>query len=883
MLGINTENREKSGLRGLSRDEVELSRKKHGQNRLSEKKKKSFLKKLLANLSDPIIKILLGALAVNTLFALGSMNIAETLGIVAAIAVSTLVSTMSEYASEKAFEKLRKEGENEHFRVLREGSVSEIHIDDIVVGDIVFLSSGEKVPADGKVLSGEISIDESALTGESGEVKRSRDKENVVYRGSLVTSGQATFAVERVGDATHYGKIASELSEDSRESPLKMRLSKLAKQISYVGYVSAALIAVAYFFSDIFIDSAFNRGAIIAKLTSLPHVYGLLMHCLTLAVTVIVVCVPEGLPMMITVVLSSNMRRMMKDNILVRKLVGIETAGSMNILFTDKTGTLTTGRQSVCEVVTPLGKSYVSRRSLEEREETLHTLLTLDANYNSDSIVSGGNILGGNSVDRAFIDFFRDIKKLPKVTVGRKIPFTSEKKYSASEIICTDKYGAQRKFCLVRGAPEIILSKCSSALFNDKKEIFDKSSLNKKMHEMTSRAVRVLALAICEELPENISACENMIFCALAGVRDSVRREARDAVEEIKGAGVQVVMLTGDNKDTAEAVARECSIIGKFSDSLVISGDELAKMSDVEVCEKLPKIAVIARALPGDKSRLVRLSQEMGLVVGMTGDGVNDAPALKKADVGFAVGSGSEVAKEAGDIVILDNNFRSIVSAVLYGRTIFSSIRKFITFQLTMNLCAVAVSLIGPFIGFDSPINVIQMLWVNIIMDTLGGLAFAGEGAVKDVMREKPKKLTEGLVSREMVSHIAFSGICTIAICLYFMCSEKIKVFYSADMGDNKYLGAFFALFIFLGIFNCFTARSRRLNLFANIEKNKMFVIIMTLVATIQTFMIYFGGALFRTSPLSFIEFIYVISLAFMIVPLNLVQKLFQRLWKSRK
>ncbi len=881
MLGRVADNNIKKG--GLTAKEVEASREKHGSNRLAQTKRKSFFARLISNLSDPIIKILLGALAVNVVFMLGSFDPIETFGIVAAILISTFVSTASEYGSEKAFEKLRNEGASEYFRVFRDGMVKEVHIYDIVVDDMVFLSAGERVPADGTIISGELGVDESAITGESAEVKRSSmPDENKIFRGSVVCVGQATMRVGAVGDSTLYGGAAGELAAETRESPLKLRLAQLAKQISRIGYIAAVAVSVAYFFNDIFIDSGFDRGMILSKLGDFSYVYNCLMHCLTLAVTVVVVSVPEGLPMMITVVLSSNMKKMMKDNILVRKLVGIETAGSMNILFCDKTGTLTTGKQSVCEIVSGDGKTFVSERGLIQKGGAVYDMLALDSAYNTESLLSGNRAIGGNATDRAFRSFFRSPINRLGLAINGKVPFTSDKKYSAVSFASKDD---GRRFSLVRGAPELILPGVDAILLQNGKteKNFDINKINAKLREMTSQAIRVLAVAMCDRLPEKNLSEERFTLVALVGVRDRVRKEARGAVEEIHGAGVQVVMLTGDNPETAGAVARECGIIGKFSDSLVLTGDELSKMSDEEISEKLTKIAVIARALPGDKSRLVKIAQEKELVVGMTGDGVNDAPALKKADIGFAMGSGTDVAKEAGDIVVLDNNFSSIVKAVLYGRTIFSSIRKFITFQLTMNLCAVAISLIGPFIGVDTPVTVVQMLWINIIMDTLGGLAFAGEAAVKEIMKEKPKKRNEGLLSRYMIGHIIFSGIITVAICLNFLCSDNIRAFYGASENPIKHLGAFFGLFIFLGIFNCFTARTERINLGAHIKENKMFMVIMSSVAIIQTFMIYFGGNLFRTLPLSFMEMAFVIALAFLIIPADFLHKVFLRVKNSKR
>ncbi|MBQ8742156.1 MAG: calcium-translocating P-type ATPase, PMCA-type [Clostridia bacterium] len=864
---------------GLSESEVLASREKYGSNKLSSVKRKGFFRRFFSNLSDPIIKILLVALGVNLLFALGSVDPVETFGMLAAILISTTVSTASEYGSEKAFERLRSEGASGKFRIRRAGMLSEIDIDDIVVGDILTLSSGERVPADAEIISGELFLDESAITGESREIRKSVSEK--IYRGSVVCSGQAILRVISVGDATLYGGVAGELSCETRESPLKMRLTKLAKQISVMGYIAAFAVASAYFVNDIFIDSAFCKEIVISKLSDFKYIYNCLMHCLTLAVTVVVVSVPEGLPMMISVVLSSNMKKMLRDNILVRKPVGIETAGSMNILFCDKTGTLTTGKQSVCEIVTGDTSVFHTQKGLSADAGGIYDLLSLDAVFNTDSVMSGRRTIGGNSTDRAFRSFFAGGIDTLGYSVKERIPFTSEKKYSAVALV-SKKEG--RILNIVRGAPEIILSRVGS--FVDPKtgeiKVLDKRRLDGKMKEMTMSAVRVLAVALCEKLPQSKIGEQRLTLVALVGIRDKVRRDAKKAISDMHTAGIKVVMLTGDNKDTASAVARECGIIGRSGPSKVISGQELSKMNDEEVKKLLPDIAVIARSMPGDKSRLVKIAQDCGLVVGMTGDGVNDAPALKKADVGFVVGSGTDVAKEAGDIVILDNSIISIVKAILYGRTIFLSIRKFITFQLTMNFCAVAVSLIGPFIGIDTPITVIQMLWINIMMDTLGALAFAGEAAVKETMRERPKRRNEGLLTREMVGRIIFSGLFTVGICLTFLCNDSIKTYFGDPQDSVRHLGAFFGLFIFLGIFNCFTSRTVRINLGAHLSKNRAFIVIMSFIAIFQTLMIYFGGSVLRTVPLSFNEFSFVVTLAFTVIPADIIRKISLRVIKAR-
>ena len=461
------------------------------------------------------------------------------------------------------------------------------------------------------------------------------------------------------------------------------------------------------------------------------------------------------------------------------------------------------------------------------------------------------------------------------------VPFDSSIKFSAARIAPASTSAGTREFNLVKGAPERILPFCNR-YFNEDGRICPlpgRLHLENKMKEMTERAVRVLALAVSDTPVSAAGDFSRLILVGLVGIRDEIRPEARAAVKQVCDAGIQAVLITGDNKETAAAIARETGLIGKSGRHEVITSGELASMSDDEIKRRLPFIRVVARALPSDKSRLVRLSQELGLVTGMTGDGINDAPALKKADVGFAMGSGTEVAKEAGDIVILDDNIASIAKAVLYGRTIFKSIRKFIIFQLTMNLCAVGVSLIGPFIGIDTPVTVIQMLWINIIMDTLAGLAFAGEPPLAEYMNEPPKRRGEPVLNRYMLHQILCMGIFTVILCVSFLKLPRIHLLFRYAGDPIYFMTAFFALFIFAGVFNSFNARTYRINLFSHLRKNPLFLIIMTMVAVIQLLLIYYGGSLFRTAGLTLGELRTVLLIAFLVVPADCIRKLVLRLF----
>ena len=870
---------------GLSHTEVEQSRIKHGTNSFTRQKRKSFFRKYLESFGDPIIKILLAALAVNVLIMFRTQNWFETAGIAAAVFLATFVSTLSEYGSESAFIRLQRESENQMCRVRRGGTLLAIPIGEVVVGDIVLLEAGEKIPADGILISGYLHVDQSAINGESAEAKKYPAAEeerwdpgvvNQLFRGTTVSSGDGVMLVRRVGDGTMYGSLARELQIDAVESPMKVRLAVLAKQISRLGYTAAALIAFADLFNAIVMDNHYVGAAIVAELRDLPLMAQNLMHAALLAISVIVVAVPEGLPMMITVVLSSNMMRMQRDNVMVRKLVGIETAGSINILFTDKTGTLTTGNLAVETVVSGDGNPYHSIGQLHVNPG-LERLVALSCICNGTAALSEGKPLGGNSTERALLEFCAPlVPETAHVKKIKSVPFNSSKKYSWTRI---DDGG---ELVLIKGAPEKLLPKCGGYYDrNGVRRTGIPDAVWKRLSDMTKNAVRVLLLATSDRDFDREDA--RLTLVALVGIRDKLRPEVRDAVETVTRAGIQTVMITGDNKETAVSIARDAGLLSGSPRELVLTGSELAEMSDAQLKDAIPSLRVVARALPTDKSRLVRLSQELGLVVGMTGDGVNDTAALKRADVGFAMGGGTEVAKDAGDIVILDNNFASITKAILYRRTIFHSIRKFIVFQLTMNFCAVGVSLLGPFIGVDTPVTVMQMLWINIIMDTLAGLAFAGEAPQAAYMEEKPKSRREPIVTRDMIEQILITGGYTILLCTAFL---RLPVFRTAFdfAGDfTGFMTAFFTLFVFCGIFNAFNARTHRINLLANLRKNKSFILVMLFVSAVQLLLIFFGGTMFRTHALTFSAIREILLLAFTVIPFDLVRKILERLLTIRE
>ncbi len=854
---------------GLSKDEVIKSREKFGNNALVMVKKDSFFKQLIRSLGDPIIKILLIALGIKTIFLIQDFDWYETVGIVIAIFLASFISTISEYGSEKAFLKLQSEAEAIKVKVRRDGKVLLIDVNDVVVGDIILLESGDRVVADGVLIKGEVSVDESSITGESKEVYKkpfnnglNPNSNNELLRGSVIYHGVGEMIVTKVGVNTFYGKISLELQEQQPESPLKLRLRDLAKVISKIGYCGAFLVAFSYLFSVIVLDNNFEMSKIITTISDTSLLFAYFLQALTLAVTIIVVSVPEGLPMMITLVLSSNMKRMLKDNVLVRKLTGIETAGSLNILFTDKTGTLTKGKLEVIGVMFGNLDYYKDKNRLKNSIAYYNILKkAIFSNTNCVYDSEKKTWIGGNATDKAIVNYLDEnnynVKKI------KEVPFDSKNKYSYTKVVEDNK-----EITYYKGAPEILLDKCKYYILPSGKKIpfINKNRIIEVIDNYANKGIRVLMLGMDDG--------DGLSFISLLFIKDELREEVKNGIELVKKAGIKTVMITGDNKKTASSIARDAGIIENSSD-IVLTSSELNSLSDEKIKELIPNLCVVARALPTDKSRLVRLSQELGLVVGMTGDGVNDAPALKKSDVGFAMGSGTEVAKEASDIILLDNNFNSIVKAILYGRTIFKSIRKFIIFQLTVNFCAVFLSIVGPFIGVTNPVTVIQMLWVNMVMDTLAGIAFSYEAPLLEYMEEPPKKRDEKILNNYMIHEIVFTSIYSFLLCIFFLKCPLIHSFFRSGKNDIYFMSAFFGLFIFMMIFNSFNARTSRLNIFANLLSNKVFMIVIAFIVVVQIILIYFGGDLFRTTSLSLKEIEIMLGCAFSVIPVEFFRKLY--------
>lgn len=849
--------------KGLTDKEVIEQRKKYGSNIVSKRKQNSFVKLFLETLGDPIIKILLIALCIKTIFLFRDFNYFETIGIAISILIASLVSTISEYGSEAAFRKLEEESSHIKVKAFRNNQQVQINIEEVVVKDLIILNAGDKVPADGTIIKGTLSTDESTINGETKSKEKA--EKSKLFRGTTILEGEAIMEVDKVGKETIYGNIAEELQSESGSSPLKERLTKLANQISKIGYIGALLVVFSFLFSKIIINNNFDKSLILADITNLRIILKYLIQALTIAVTIIIVSVPEGLPLMITLVLSSNMRRMLKNNVLVRKLVGIETAGNLNYLLTDKTGTLTMGKLSVTNIITNNKhdiKNFSELKQIPLYEEIYKSLyFNNSSNYNKKN-----EIIGGNSTDQALLGFIKeDLNINPKIIKYQ--PFNSQNKYSyvTLEENNTTTY--------IKGAPEILLSKCTTYLdeYGREKNFYNKDYINNILKEKTSSGYRVIAICTSKtfHITQNLN---RLCFIGLILIKDIIRPEAYESLKIIKKSGINTIMITGDDKETAISIAKELNIINNQED-IILTSTEFNSLSDEELISIHKNIKVIARALPNDKSRLVKVLKNLNYIVGMTGDGINDASALKKADVGFAMGSGTEVAKEAGDIVILDDNINSIVKAILYGRTIFKSIRKFIIFQLSVNICAITISIIGPFIGFETPITIVQMLWINMIMDTLAGIAFSYEPPLEEYLNEPPISRQEPIIDNYMRNEIIISGIYQAIICILYLKIPFIKNLIRYDPSNHYFLTSYFSLFVFLGLFNAFNARTKRINILANIRSNIPFIIITMLIFITQIFIIYCGGNLFRTYGLTIKELLFVLSISFTIIPFDWLRK----------
>ncbi|WP_297520739.1 calcium-translocating P-type ATPase, PMCA-type [uncultured Clostridium sp.] len=872
-------------LNGLNKDQIEKSRQKYGDNIIHEAPPETFFAKFKEAFGDPMIKLLVAIAVILFIMSwFGYAELGEIVGIGIAVLLVTFISAKTEVSSDNEYRKLKENAVKDRCKVYRDGKAVEICIDEVVAGDYIILQSGDKIPADGLLIDGAISVDNAALNGETEECKKKAtdlyteadlekkvtltgdlfvDKHSL-FRGAVVVGGSGIMAVTKVGMKTVMGSMAEDMADENVDSPLKIKLTDLADKISKFGYIGATIIGVSFMVHKVIAIGGVNAYLAIGYMEIIRDVLDALM----LAVVIVVMAVPEGLPLMIAIVLMKNTAKMLKRNVLVRKPIGIETAGSLNILFSDKTGTITKGKLEVVEFFDgDIASSYGTSTEIKER-------MSLCIGKNTDAMFdASGKVIGGNATDKALLNFLTQsqVQKYEDIKIDKVQQFNSTNKYSASEINGKTVY---------KGAPERLLANATKYV-NANGEIIDidKDKINEKIDGLAVKAMRVLAFAYSEESLVENELPKDLIIIGFVGIRDDVRPEAKQAIGDVQRAGIQVVMITGDRKETAVAIAKDCGLI-KLNTDIALTSEELNKMSDDEIKKIIPNLRVIARALPTDKSRMVRLSQELNLVCGMTGDGVNDAPALKRADVGFAMGSGTDVAKEVGDIVILDDNFKSIESSILYGRTIYNNILKFIKFQLTINVAAVAVSAIAPFLNLDQPLSITHILWINLIMDGLGALALGSEPALQKYMKERPKSRTQSIVSKKMMIQVLFAGTWVTIISFVFL---KLPYFlnmfgsttdkYGAITLSTEHVTAYFSMFVLAAVFNGFNVRSSSLNIFENIKENPGFIKVMGIIVIVQIALTFVGGSLFDCTPISFKAWVILIVFALTIIPVDMLRK----------
>lgn len=875
---------------GLTDQEAEASRKKYGSNEIPDSEPTTFWDEFKETFGDPMIRILLAiAVLMILMFFFGYAEIYEPLGTIVAVLIVAFVSAKTGVASDTKYRELKDRTEKDHCKVYREGKITIIDVDDVVVGDKILLQSGDKIPADGVLADGSLRVDNSALNGEAEECKKTAAEDGFeladeitgdtfvdahsLFRGAVVFDGEGVLDVRKVGLKTMMGRMADEMQEDDVDSPLKVKLSKLAGQISVFGYVGATVIAILYFAYFVMsaggVSAYFSAGA--------EQIIKDIVNAVSLAIVIIVCAVPEGLPLMISLVLMQNTSRMLDHNVLVRKAEGIETAGSLNILFSDKTGTITKGSLEVVEFFTADGQ-VIPVPELSGHPG-VKSLLDLAIGKNTQSMFDAQHkVIGGNATDQALMKFigedtFRTLEGNKDYQITASQGFNSMNKFSQARIDSTGR-------TYYKGAPERLLGKAGKYLDKDGNvQTIDKAVLDQKIDALAEKAMRVLAFGYSEKELEENTIHDDLVIIGLVAIRDDVRPEARDAIAEVRNAGIQVVMITGDRLETAVAIARDAGLLKDDSDRALTSA-QLNEMSDDEVKKIIPQIRVIARALPTDKSRMVRLCQEMNLVVGMTGDGVNDSPALKRADVGFAMGSGTEAAKEAGEIVILDDNFRSIKDAIWYGRTIYHNILKFCKFQLVINVAAVVVSAIAPFFGVEEPLKVTHLLFVNLVMDGLGAIMLGNEPALEEYMLEKPRRRDESIISRKMATQIGVMGAWLTIISFVYL---KMPFFAGLFDTQEQHLTGYFVLFIVSALFNGFNVRDDGFAIFKGLDENTGFMKVFCIIVLVQALIVNAAlvpgvvftwiGNMFSCVPFGITGWAAVVLLAVTMIPVDLVRK----------
>lgn len=866
--------------RGLTSSEVIKSREKYGTNKMPERKLKTGFQFFMETFKDRLNQILLGMMVVFTILAVcGQGSFSEPIGVAVVLLAIAFIGMNTGLKSQKSAKELKDRTSTHYCNVVRDGKIEHINTDDLVVGDLVIIQSGEAIYADGYLVEGNLKVDNSVLNGESADCKKkawdeteipikvggkreadSNDYVNsyALFSGTTVTDGEGKMIVTNVGVNTVNGQTIATIDEiEEQKTSLEIQLDDLAGQISKFGYIGATIIVIALLITNIIqiggIADYLNLGWI-----------SVLKNVLTIAVTaltIIVAAVPEGLPLIINLITAQNAKVMIKHNVLAKHTNKIPEAGNIQLLCTDKTGTLTVGK------LVPVYNVLGSGTGNVNESDHVSTLFKMNVILNSSGMYDeNGEIVGGNATERALLTMvsneeFNDIKN--SVPVVNKQNFNSANKYSAVET------GGTETITYYKGAPEKLIAKAKSYETENGTVELDKNATLAAIEKYTNMAMRVIATGYSKSpLVEN-ELPDDLVLTSLVAIRDDVRPEVPEAVEKMHKAGVQVMMVTGDVISTAKAIARDAGLI-KSEEDIAMSAMDFDALSDEEAKEKLPHIKVIARATPNTKLRIVKLAQELGLCVGMTGDGTNDAPALKAADVGFSMGSGTDVCKEAGDIIITDDNFVSITDAVLLGRTFMHNVMKFLKFQLPINIGLVILSILYPIFLAVEAIAAVQILVINIVMDSLNSLSFGGEPAKDEYMLEKPIPKGSKLLSKNTLGQIMVSVVSFIAIFGLTLLPQIQNVY-----GNNEavYATARFALIIYMATFNGFSIRTDGMNLFKGISKNKLFVEIAVAIFALTFVLAQFGGAIMGCTAMTAVQWLVTIGLAFLVIPIDLVRK----------
>lgn len=862
---------------GLTDQEVLQSREKHGVNLLTPPKRPSLLKLYLEKFEDPVVRVLLVAAVFSLIISIIENEYAETIGIIAAILLATGIGFYFEYDANKKFDLLNAVNEETLVKVIRNGRIQEIPRKDVVVGDIVVLETGEEIPADGELIEAiSLQVNESNLTGEpvinKTTVEADFDEEatyasNLVMRGTTVVDGHGSMKVLRVGDVTEIGKVARQSTEQSTEpTPLNIQLTKLANLIGKIGFTVAGLAFLIFFIKDVVLY--FDFGALNGWHDWLPVLERTLKYFM-MAVTLIVVAVPEGLPMSVTLSLALNMRRMLATNNLVRKMHACETMGAITVICTDKTGTLT---QNLMQVHEP--NFYGLKDGGKLADDDISKLIAEGISANSTAFLEetgeGEKPKGvGNPTEVALLLWLNGqnrnyLELRERAQVLDQLTFSTERKFMAT-LVKSPLIG--KKVLYIKGAPEIVLGKCKEVILDGRRvdSVEYRSTVEAQLLSYQNMAMRTLGFAfriVEDNEPDDCVALvseNNLNFLGVVAISDPIRPDVPAAVAKCQSAGIGIKIVTGDTPGTATEIARQIGLWKpEDTERNRITGVAFAELSDEEALNRVMDLKIMSRARPTDKQRLVQLLQQKGAVVAVTGDGTNDAPALNHAQVGLSMGTGTSVAKEASDITLLDDSFNSIGTAVMWGRSLYKNIQRFIVFQLTINFVALLIVLLGSIVGTELPLTVTQMLWVNLIMDTFAALALASIPPSESVMNDKPRRSTDFIISKAMRQNIFGVGTVFLVVLM-----AMIYYFTNADGGMTvQRLTVFFTFFVMLQFWNLFNARvfGTTDSAFKGLAKSYGMELIVLAILGGQFLIVQFGGAVFRTEPLDWQTWLIIIG-----------------------